>query len=295
MLFEHENIVVGSSLEALLYAFINNYPVFFAECRKPFEFEFLDSKTNLSAFLINNETNKFKSTQQDYLFGPKKLVLWEKLYFLLSIAGQIPLSDLCDTIRYDGELLTCSTDYEKLCKISFDKCYYFGDNRVYKLITERGIENARYRVYDKLGFNRGGKHEIDYLETDDNFVHKVWFYSSDRVCGDTGVKDACILSILNNEQLKESCYTQTMSSFKLIDLMKKNGLRGKFNGFTKSGTPRYYNFRTSHINRSIYLIDNPVWDETNSIKKVNTPVDELIKMASTIDLQNYNYLNGSEL
>ena len=234
MLFEHENIVIGSSLQALLYGFINQYPVYFADCQKPHQFEFLSSSLDLNVFLIEKQ-HKLND------FGIQKLVLWEKLYFLLSMRGLLPLSNYCSSIRYDGKHITCSSEYTKLCEVLFDKCYYFGDNKTYKLVKERKIKNARYKVYDRVGFRRGGKHDINFLETDDNFVRKVWFYSSDRICGNTGVKDACVLSTLTDDELRDNSYTQTMTTFKLIDLMKKNGTRGKFSGYTDKGTPRYYN------------------------------------------------------
>jgi hypothetical protein len=286
MFFEQENIVIGSSIDALLYGFANSYPVYFAECRKPFEFEYFDKDVQLENFHI---------ADKEYLFGVPKIILWEKLFFLLSMQGLLPLSNYCDTIRHNGNSLSCSTEYEKLCEISFDKCYYFGDNKTYKLVNERKIKNARYKVYDRIGFNRGGKHDVDYLQTGDNFVREVWFYSSDRICGNTGVKDACVLSILTDEQLADNSYTQTMTSFKLIDLMKKNGMRGKFNGYNKYGTPRYYNFRTSHIDRSIFLMDQPEWRETDRIRKIDTSTTDLIKSISDIEIQKYDYINGKKL
>jgi hypothetical protein len=249
----------------------------------------------LDKFYIEQNKKIYKSPESEYAFGIQKSLLWDKLYFLLSVKGLMPLSDLCDTIRYDGDVLTCATEYEKLCKISFDKCYYFGDNKVHKLVTKRRIKNARYKIFDRVAFNRGGKHDIDYLKTGDDFVREVWFYSSDRVCGDTGVKDACVLSILTDDELKNNDYTQTMTSFKLIHSMKHRGMKGKFNGYTKNGTARYYNFRTSHIDRSVYLIDLPEWEETEKVKNINTSVEELIKTLNNMDLKEHDYLNGPKL
>ena len=101
-----------------------------------------------------------------------------------------------------------------------------------------------------------------------------------------------MLSILTDEQLRDNSFTQTMTAFKLIDLMKSNGMRGKFNGYTKTGTPRYYNFRTSNIDRTIFLIDYPEWDETNNVKKVNLPINDMIALINEKDLSEYKYLNG---
>mgnify|MGYP003136829702 CR=1 FL=1 len=284
--FKYENIVVGSDLRAMLYAFINQYPIFFTELNKPHEFDFLETK-------LSEQNVILKSFTKNYKFGEQKVDLWDKIYFLLSIKGLIPLSRLCDTIRHDGSKLICSNEYMKLCTVNFDKCYYFGDKKTYKLVNERKHKNARYKVYDKIAFRSGGKHDIDYFETDDNFVHKVWFYSSDRICGNTGVKDAYVLSILTDEQLRDSSYTETMCRFKLMSIMKDKGLRGKQNGYNKYGTPRFYDFKTKNMSRTKIKIDDNKWCENSKVKKVDTELENLIKFAKNMNSENYYFLDGN--
>ncbi len=295
MYYESENIVIGSSINALLYGLITHYPVYYAECRKPHQFEFLNASDNLSLFSIESNSKIYKSFNDDFAFGVSKLLLWEKLYFLLSMEGLLPLSNLCHSIRYDGETLTCSTEYSKLCEIKFDKCYYFGDNRTYKLVKEKEGRNARYKVYDRIAFKIGGKHHIDYFETGDDFVSEVWFYSSDRIFGDTGVKDACVLSILTDDELADSSYTETISRFKMLSIMKENGMRGKPNGYTAKGTPRYYDFKTFGLQRQKIKLDNPDWLESTNIKKINLSTSELIDIVNNTELLEYDYLNGPKL
>tara|TARA_Y100000114_G_scaffold64604_1_gene59168 strand:+ start:915 stop:1790 length:876 start_codon:yes stop_codon:yes gene_type:complete len=290
MKFEYESIVIGSNLRALLFAFYNKLPVLFTAVQKPHDFEFLDPSCDTSFLNLDNALKSHESFSKNFDFGEKQVLLWERLYFLLSMEGLIPLSNLCDTIRYTGDSLVCSSEYDKLCEIIFDKCYYFGDNRTYKLITARKKQNARYKVFDRIGFNTGGKHHIDYMESSDDFVSKVWFYSSDRICGNTGVKDACALSILTDEQLNSSSFTQTMTNFKLLDLLKKNGLKGRVYGYNKHGESLHRSFKTHTIRRDKVLIDTPEWDETTNVKKINLSTSELIKLASKSDLSNYSYL-----
>jgi len=291
MLFEYENIVIGSDVRALLFAMINEYPIFYTEPRIPHEYEFVDLTLDIGFLLIDNEPTIYKSFTQDFEFGTSKTLVWEKLRFLLSIEGLMPLSNLCTSIRYDGERLRCTSEYSKLCEIEFDKCFYFGDNNTYGLIKERKKQNARYKIYDKIAFHRGGKHDYDYVETGERFVEQAWFYSSRRICGDTGVKDVCVSSILTEDELNDPSYTQTMSNFKLLSIMEKNGLRGMQAGYNKYGKPRYYNFKTSHIERRKILIDEPDWAETSLIKKCADSLHELSQKALNSDLSRYKYLN----
>jgi len=295
MVFEYENIVIGSDLRAMLYAFINKYPIFYTEPRVPHRFDFFNLDCNTESLLIDNTAQTYKSFNLDYQFGARKYLMWEKLNFLLSIEGYAPLSNMCDNIRYDGEKLICSNEYSKICEIKFDKCYYFGDNNTYKLINQKDPENARYKVFDFVGFKRGGKHEFDYIQTDDDFVSKVWFYSSDRICGNTGVKDACVLSVLTDEQLNHYSFTQTMTSFKLLKIMEDNGMRGQFNGLTKNGTPRYYKFKTINIERIKTIIDEPTWKETGKVKKVHLSLEELIQQTHHMDTSTFSYLHEQSI
>ena len=295
MKFEYDNIVIGSDLRALLFAFVNQYPIFNTEIRPPHRFDYFDLDANVEMFHIDNSPTTHKTFNDTHQFGAKRLFLWEKINFLLSVEGLAPLSNLCENIRYDGEKLICSNEYSKICEIKFDKCFYFGDNNTYKLVNQKSSRDVRFKVFDFVGFKRGGKHEIDYIETSDDFVRKVWFYSSDRICGNTGVKDACVLSVLDAEQLNHHSHTQTMTSFKLIKILKDNGLRGKFNGFNKYGTPRYYNFKTINIARQKFRIDQPEWEETESVKKVTSPIEELLEMARSKDLTLFSYLNENTI
>ena len=61
MILEYPNIVVGSDLRAMLFAFMNGYPIFFTEARKPHEFESLNLTHDLSFLDIDNESNVYKS------------------------------------------------------------------------------------------------------------------------------------------------------------------------------------------------------------------------------------------
>ena len=58
-------------------------------------------------------------------------------------------------------------------------------------------------------------------------------YGSDRIDGNTPVRDACAVSNLDKQQLVNFDFSQTMAKFKTIQTMKDNGMRGKFNGYTK--------------------------------------------------------------
>lgn len=287
----YEDIVIGSDTRALLFAFVNRYPILYTSPRRPPRFDLLDLDIELGFLKIENTPSIYQSFGYEIEFGSPKTDLWEKLMFLLSFEGLNPMSNLCDTIRYDGNILVCSSEYSRLCSVEFERCHYFGDDNINKLLTTKAVKNPTYLCYDYIAFNRGGKHEIDYITTDDDFASKIWFYSSDRICGNTGVKDACVLSKLTAKELQDFEYSETMVAFKLDRILRDNGMLGVFKELSKTGKPLYRKFKISPIERKRYLLDEPEWNETENVIRCHQTLEELIEEARDSNLQNYKYLN----
>ena len=116
-------------------------------------------------------------------------------------------------------------------------------------ILKINLDYDKYVCYDWIAFNRGGKHQVDYIKTQDDFVQEIWFYSSDRIDGNTLVKDARAVSYLTQQELSDFNYSETMARFKVVNEMEERGMKGKFNGYGPNGKPKYYKFRTTHITR----------------------------------------------
>ena len=248
-ILSYDKIVIGSSLEALMFAFNNQLPVFFTEPERPFRFDFLDPSLDLSKLKLANTERILRTLDGEIKVGLPKEILWERLIFMLSYFGMAPLADMCKSMRYTGDTMVFSDEYSKIAEINFSHCYYFGDKNCHKLLNEKPIDSRAYICYDWIAFNRGGKHNVDFIKTKDDFVRAIWFYSSDRIDGNSPVKDACVVSHLTAEQLVDFDYSETMSRFKMIHEMESRGMKGKFNGYGPNGKPKHYKFRTTHITR----------------------------------------------
>ena len=200
-------------MSAVLYAFVKNYPIFFAEERRPFRFDYLAPDIDLSCLKIPGAAKSLTTFGESKVIGYPKELLWEKLLFLMAVVGRSPLSNLCGSVRYDGDTVVCSNEYSKIMEFTFNECFYFGDNNTTGFVKQKGLDEHTYICYDYVAFNKGGKHEIDYIKTQDDFVREIWFYSSDRIDGNTPVKDACAVSFLTKEQYLDFDYSQTMARF----------------------------------------------------------------------------------
>jgi hypothetical protein len=278
-------------MEAVLYAFNNGYPIFFAETRRPFRFEHIEGNKEVAFLGLPGWPPKSLTT----LGGEKKAgipkeLLWERLLFLLSLDGKVPVSNLCSSLRYDGDRLVCSNDYAKIMECSFGRCYYFGDHKATGFVTQKTLDDPSYLCYDYIAFNQGGKHEIDYIHTGDDFVSEIWFYGSDRIDGNTPVRDACAVSKLTESQLLDFDYSETMARFKVLKIMKDAGMKGKQNGYTEKGAPRHYDFRTTSIGRETHRIRDEGEPQSTNIEIPQVSEKDLLQNLSSVGVAHYRFL-----
>jgi hypothetical protein len=277
---EYDDIVIGSSLDAMMHAFIQRCPIFFTTPMRPFRFSYLAPETDLACLKLPTPTgNKSLTTfGQNKKIGIAEELLWERLFFLLSLSGNAPLSNLCHSMRYDDRRVVCSNEYSKIFEFSFKSCYYFGDSGTSGMVREKSFDEDTYICYDYIAFNKGGKHEIDYIHTGDDFVSEIWFYPSDRIDGNTPVRDACAVSKLTREQLISFDFSETMARFKVVHEMENRGMKGVFaHAYTKSGKPKHYNFRTTSIGRQTCCPRNSYEPQSENIKIAEADTASLLR------------------
>jgi len=277
----YEEIVIGSSLRAVMFAFIHSIPLVFTEAERPFRFDYLPEDLDLSCIGIENTKIEVKTHGVPLIFGSQKAILWEKMIFIMSMRGLVPLSDLCSSMRHRENKIICSNEYSKIAEIQFDKCYFFGDAGITHILEQKKVADDKIVCYDYIAFNRGGKHDIDYIETEDDFVKQIWFYPTDRIDGNSSVKDVCAVSVMSREDPSIFDFSETMARFKVVNEMENRGMRGLFNGYCpKYGSPKYYKFRTSYITRILRNKNEKIWIETENIKSPRITEEALYPLLS---------------
>ena len=294
MILEYDTVIVGSSLDAFLLSAQNFSPVVFSDFRIPFRFDYFEPDVDLS-FLCLPDSHGPKSLTTftgEVDVGIPKHIVWERLAFVLAMNGLSPLSNLCTNLRIEDRRIICSNEYSKIAEIHFNECIYMGDDSILDRKNKNLLDNVEYLCYDWIAFNKGGKHEIDFFETDDGFINKVWFYPSDRIDGNTPVRDACAVSSLTVAQLNDFNYSGTMARFKLIHEMEKRGMKGLFNGYGPNGNPKYYKFKTTHTHRERRRSkedkdDYPAGTTANQIEQ-----KDLLKSLSQNYMDYHRFLRG---
>ena len=264
----YSEIVIGSTLEALLFAFNKRIPVFYTQPPAiPFRFDYLKPNQDFSFIGFEPVEKKLEgSGELSYTVGLQKRSLWQTVLFALSVDGLRPVSGVCRTIRNNGDTIVCMSEYSKIGEFTYNKCYFFGDERAENFVkstADYSHQDKLYTVYDWISIRRGGKIPIDYMESKDHLCNKIWLYPSDRVEGSAkrGVKDACVVSTIKDSNLLKFEYSETAVKFKMLQAMKNAGFRGVLKVMAKNspwGKDRYVSIAADHAYRYIKRVELPL-------------------------------------
>ena len=243
-IYFRDTVVIGGSLPAFLFAYTNSLPIIFVDGKPPFEFDEVDD-------LDFEELGMSPSESVTHL------QIWDRLVFLLGLAGLMPLSGLAESMRIKDRQLFITTTHTRLIKINFNKLVIFDDQKISGLTPSARKEKCKNRVIDWVNVRSGCSHDHSYLVGGDDFVKKVTFYPTER-SENKNNKDLFVESYLTDDQLKEFNFSDTMVKFKVLEMMKKAGIRGTRNGRTplypeKSSVPyMYYALKIEPSERVVY-------------------------------------------
>jgi len=205
---QYEKVVIGGTLGALLYSYNNSAPIVINNVAKPHRFEY---------------NSKGESRQE----------LWNKLYFLLSLAGLNLFGDKAAAIRIDKSHLSITTNRMKQFHLAAEKFYIFDDENVKGLPEPIGSVSDKQVVLDWMIARPCMEHDLAHIKTEDDFVKDVYFYPTERIFGNhQNKKDLVAVSYLSEEQLQSFEYSDTFARFKTEKLLKENGIRGSRSGFS---------------------------------------------------------------
>jgi len=195
---------------------------------------------------------------------------WQHLSFVLSLSGQLPMSDNVSKIRFeeDEKIISCFTNNSKIIRVSYEDAYIVEDYQVSGLPPPVTQPKKEFLVLDWISVRRGGNHPYDYiLDEDSDFVKKIVFYPSRRIMGKRStVKDACAMSIMTERQLRDLDYSETYVFLKARDMMKNAGLKGAKNGTQAyNGKPAYLSIKIEVADREVFPIHRNVYENTDSL------------------------------
>tara|TARA_R110002110_G_scaffold83975_11_gene218049 strand:- start:5609 stop:6427 length:819 start_codon:yes stop_codon:yes gene_type:complete len=252
-----QSLVVGSSLNALIYSYKMGLPVLFVKSKPPTRFGHLPG---------------------DLLSGITQRQAWEALMFILNLSGLLLFPNMLNGLKVENTHLIAKTDRSTI-KIKFDNLVIFDDSDIDglpKMVSEIKEKN---RVIDWVNVRSSGRHEIDYLYDDDDFVSEVIFYPSDR-SDNKNHKDLIAISYLTDEEVLHFDYSSTMARFKILDMMKKAGVKGKRNGrdTRDKSKYKYYAIKLEPAKRSVENLSKRIYERDDRFIFMEEGLAEILNM-----------------
>jgi hypothetical protein len=227
--YEYDELVVGSGLNALAYSYLNSKPLVFNTFKSPFFFESFPPGLELAHLFYKNVERNLKGLKEDKQVGASKSELWKRLLFVHSLAGLSPLSTCAASIRVDKNFIRAMTQDFKSISMKFDKLRIFDDENILGL--DQPLKGGKkYKVIDWIDVKSGMVHPYDFLKSSIDFVREVYFYPSVRIDGKSNKKDLVSVSYLDEQQLNDHDFSDTMARFKILKMMKRAGIKGARNG-----------------------------------------------------------------
>jgi hypothetical protein len=258
---KYDQVVFGSNLHALMYAYVNQIPLFYCSTNKPKIFEFFD---NTFEFANIANVNTLIKNKKDYNFGMRKLELWKRLSFVLAYDGLMPLGNGIQFARLDDNLLKITTNNSRLLRISFNKMFLFNED--ISGLPQQIKLNNKGKVYDYLNFMHLHEKKTMLIESKTNLVNRLWIHNKKAI------------AISNVQDITEDLPDYAVK-MKILDIGKQYDIKGKQNGI--------YHYRKELKIPRFKKLDFRFYDRTFIKDKLNTyeNSDDLYFIDSTPELE----------
>jgi hypothetical protein len=281
-IYEAENLVIGSGLNAAAFSYLNGYPLIINKQELPFRFDYFDTDFDLSSLNIINDKTILKGKENEKVFGNYKTEVYRHLIFVLALAGLCPLSDKVGSIRLkDDSLLNIVTDSSRMIKIKFDQLFVFDDKNITGLPEPlESLNEKMFKVLDWIDVTCCTTHPYQYFETDDNFTREMFFYPTERMDGyQPDKKDLVSVSYLSESQLHDYEYSDTYAKFKILNIMKEAGIRGRRNGRDQKNKEKYkyYALKIEPQKREVIPLQKNLYEDTDNIEFMYESEEDIIQ------------------
>lgn len=219
---------IGGSLTALFHAYSTETPIIIDVPHAPFELDSCPPHWDLGYLGFSN---KIKIN---------KIQVWERLTFLLSMAGLVVFPNNIVDARDEVGALTLVLNGNKRFKVNYQELYSF-DRDKEDIIT----------AYDWFDVKVGSVHEHECIHDDSDLCSKILFYPSKRNGTKKHMMDACAISKIPRHLEDDIEYSPIYVRLKALSMMKDAGIKGKINGYNSQAKPVYLPLRIEHTYREV--------------------------------------------
>ena len=225
--YHFDKIVIGGSIESLLYSFINHAKILLLEELYPIDVKRVAYKPSLRLLGYQKKDTILESE------------MWNRLTFILSMNGCLLFPNIISSHRESDGKIVIVTERNKRITYSADEFVYFDK-----------VDNENVTMLDWFNVKSGNNHQHEVIEDPENtFINKIHFYRSRRMGSNSSVRDMLALSNFSIEETQLIDHSEGIARIKVLQMMKEAGIRGQSNGYDKAGRRLHYALNIEHTYR----------------------------------------------
>ena len=228
--FYFDELVLGGSLTALLYAYKKNLPIIIDVAHVPFVLEPCPTNWDLSFIGFKKGVEHLKSQ------------VWDRLSFLLAMSGLVIFPNNIQSFRLEDDKIQIIGLDNKKMMVHYNKIIEF----------DRDVQDD-LMVYDWFAVHSGSRHEWEVVpDPSSDLCHLLLFHRSTRTRTRKDVKDVCAVSRVPRAALNDVEWSNVYSRIKTLKMMKEVGIRGTSNGYDKKGRTLHYAIDIEFMYREVF-------------------------------------------
>ena len=222
---KHDKVVIGNTIEALLYAFYHDCYLIPNNQDRPDHFKFISEQIG-EQIGLEDPIRLFNGVEEVTL-GFFELDLWKRLAINLSLVGKVYPPSHIGSIRLEEGRVRIIATSPYITTVKYNELFIFNEEGVQGLPAPKKKNKERLRILDWLDIRKTETHPLEYIKTDEEIMNEMFFYPSDRRDGfNPRFKDCCLISYIDADKLQEFEYSDTYIRIKAQDKFKEIGLKG---------------------------------------------------------------------
>ena len=243
--YHFDKLIIGGSLESLLYSFIDDTKILILEELYPVEVDEVLYEPSLRLLgYSHNETIK-------------KSELWDRLTFVLSMNGSLVSPNTISSHRESDNKLITVTERNKRITYSADEIINFDK-----------VDDENILMLDWFNVRSGNNHKHKLIEDPENkFINRVHFYRSNRTGANSTIRDILAVSEFTTKESQMVDHSEGIARIKTLQMMKDKGIRGQSNGTNKLGIKLHYALKIEHTFRESRKKYKPLISLTDLLKQ----------------------------
>jgi hypothetical protein len=231
------DVIIGHSLQALLYSYLNNIPIIINKKPSHVLFDFCNPDLPLHLVGLRNNTTTLKTNEGSVRFGASKVEIMADIMLCITTSGLLLNSVPPWNINVKDRKIDYFTKAKKY-SVSYETARIFDSNNITGLNIRK--HNMAYEVYDNIHIRSSNKSDVEYIKTEDDFVKEIYIHPSNRNGTRKDDRDIICKSVLTKEQLNSFDYSDTICRMKVASKMKENGFMGSRAGLSKKDPLKHY-------------------------------------------------------